>query len=64
MKMNDITNWMALPPILVVAFSLAACGGGKEAGGPAPGGGYNAEQAAEALYTVLKSDRKVYSTPS
>jgi len=42
-----------------VCLSLSSCGSGDGGGTPS---GYNAEQVAEALYTVLKSDRKVYAS--
>ena len=42
-----------------LAFTLASCDKGSA---ETTDGGYDAEQVAEALYIVLKSDRKVYAT--
>lgn len=44
-----------------LALPLASCDSGS-APAAATSGGYEAEQVAEALYTVLKSDRKVYAS--
>ncbi len=44
----------------IAAVGLSACGE-KETTASADGG-YDAEQVAEAIYTVLKSDRKVYAS--
>ncbi|MEM0897524.1 MAG: DUF3365 domain-containing protein [Verrucomicrobiota bacterium] len=43
---------------MATVANLTSCGGPAEAAS----GGYDAEQVAEALYTVLKSDRKVYAS--
>lgn len=51
---------MATPVAIVTAVGLASCGGSSD--DSAGGGSYDAEQVAEALYTVLKSDRKVYAS--
>ncbi len=42
-----------------LAFALASCDSAKS---ETSSGGYDAEQVAEALYIVLKSDRKVYAS--
>ena len=41
---------------------LSSCGDSGESAATESAGGYPAEQVAEALYTVLKSDRKVYAS--
>ena len=45
--------------LIVAGASLVSCDSGAQAAAPS---GYSAEQVAEALYTVLKSDRKVYAS--
>lgn len=57
MKIKTITL-LSATAILGGAISLTSCGSGSSE----PAGGYAAEQVAEALYTVLKSDRKVYAS--
>ena len=46
--------------VTTVAFALASCN--KEETANTDGGTYDAEAVAEALYIVLKSDRKVYAS--
>ena len=46
----------------VASTSLISCGSDEEEAAATGSGGYDAEQVAEALYTVLKSDRKVYAS--
>ncbi|MEM1083796.1 MAG: DUF3365 domain-containing protein [Verrucomicrobiota bacterium] len=50
---------LALAATLTAAFTACDSGSTEAA---ATSGGYEAEQVAEALYTVLKSDRKVYAS--
>ncbi|MEM9480668.1 MAG: DUF3365 domain-containing protein [Verrucomicrobiota bacterium] len=56
MKILIILSTAAI--VMASAINLTSCGGSAEAAAA----GYNAEQVAEALYTVLKSDRKVYAS--
>lgn len=60
MKMNR--KWVG-PAFIAgttsLAFTLASCDSGSA---ETTSGGYDAEQVAEALYIVLKSDRKVYAS--
>lgn len=65
-KTRTRTSWKSKSLLLVIpstlAIGLAACSGGATEAAGTGGGTYDAEQVAEALYTVLKSDRKVYAT--
>ena len=57
-------NQLALTGLVTAGLAgtiLVSCDSG-EPEATAPTGGYPAEQVAEALYTVLKSDRKVYAS--
>ncbi|MGJ8642889.1 MAG: c-type heme family protein [Luteolibacter sp.] len=53
-------TWAALPAAAIALGSLSSCG--KKEAEASTSGGYDAELVAEALYTVLKSDRKVYAS--
>lgn len=57
--MKNKHTWIALP---VAALAAGLCSCGKTETAATPPGGYDAEMVAEALYTVLKSDRKVYAS--
>lgn len=60
MKMNR--KWVGpvfIAGVTSLAFTLASCDKGSA---ETSTGGYDAEAVAEALYIVLKSDRKVYAT--
>lgn len=59
--MKRIAALAALPAIAITAASLTSCDSGGDETAATPSG-YNEEQVAEALYTVLKSDRKVYAS--
>ena len=53
-------TWIAGTTTL--AFALASCDSGDSQASTGSSGAYDAEAVAEALYIVLKSDRKVYAT--
>lgn len=62
MKWNHhLTRTLPLAAAGLSALALPSCDSGGSAENSAPGG-YPAEAVAEALYTVLKSDRKVYAS--
>ncbi len=50
-----------LSAIVALSASLISCGSDEEEAKTGSSGGYEAEQVAEALYTVLKADRTVYA---
>lgn len=58
MKMKH--TWIVLPLAAIATAGFTSCGEKETAASST--GGYDAEQVAEALYTVLKSDRKVYAS--
>ena len=58
---SSIPRLGALTGICLTGLSLSACKSGSEES-TGTTGGYDAEQVAEALYTVLKSERKVYAS--
>lgn len=63
MKTNRKTKTtIALATLSTAAVAVFSSCGGKESSAGGSEGGYDAEQVAEALYTVLKSDRKVYAS--
>lgn len=61
-RLNIRLKLFGLAGLAVAVPGLSSCGGGGEEPGGSAGGTYAAEQVAEALYTVLKSDRKVYAS--
>jgi hypothetical protein len=55
-------TWAALPVAMIGLASLSSCGKKEVAVETSSKGGYAAETVAEAIYTVLSADRKVYSS--
>lgn len=59
--MNSLILTTRLGALAGLCLGLSACKSGEEEASGSPGG-YPAAQVAEALYTVLKSERKVYAS--
>jgi len=62
MKIKKHMTNVAGASLVATSFLLSSCGPEKESSESASSGSYDAAMVAEALYTVLKSDRTIYAS--